>query len=91
MFDCEVGLSDHTMGLGVSVASVALGATMIEAFHSFRAEGGVDCFSLEPAELAGLVQETDVLGSLSVRVFGPTDAEKVAWYFAVQSMYSRYG
>ena len=61
LFNCEVGLSDHTMGIGVPVAATALGATVIEKhFCLSRAEGGVDsAFSLEPDELKNLVIETE--------------------------------
>ena len=78
LFGCEVGLSDHTMGIGVSVASVALGATVIEKHFTLnRADGGVDStFSMEPAEMAQLVIETErawqALGQVS---YGPTEAE----------------
>lgn len=59
LFDCEVGLSDHTAGIGVSVAAVALGASVIEKhFVLDRAEGGVDAeFSMEPNEFRMLVKE----------------------------------
>lgn len=78
LFDCEVGLSDHTMGVGVSVASVALGATVVEKhFTLSRADGGVDsAFSMEPAEMAALVVECErawrALGKVS---YGATAAE----------------
>lgn len=60
LFDVQVGLSDHTLGIGAAVAAVALGATVIEKhFTLSRTDGGVDAdFSLEPHELAALVQET---------------------------------
>jgi N-acetylneuraminate synthase len=78
LFECEIGLSDHTMGIGVSVAAVALGATVIERhFTLARADGGVDsAFSLEPDEFKALVRETrsawQALGHIA---YGPTPAE----------------
>ena len=84
LFGCEVGLSDHTMGVGVSVASVALGATVIEKHFTLnRADGGVDStFSMEPAEMTQLVLETErawqALGKVS---YGPTEAEKKSIVF----------
>jgi pseudaminic acid synthase len=60
MFKCQVGLSDHTLGIGVAIAAVALGATVIEKHICLsRRAGGVDVdFSLEPNELSMLVTET---------------------------------
>lgn len=78
-FGAEVGLSDHTMGVGTAVAAVALGAVVIEKhFTISRAEGGVDAaFSLEPHELKMLVEETDrAWRSLGQIQYGPTDVEK---------------
>jgi N-acetylneuraminate synthase len=78
MFGCEVGLSDHTQGIGAAIASVAIGATVIEKHVTLRrSDGGVDsAFSLEPAELASLVRETrtawEALGSARI---GPTEEE----------------
>ncbi len=79
LFDCPVGISDHTMGIGVSLAAVALGAVVIEKhFTLSRAEGGVDsAFSMEPAELAALVGESQgVWQALGQIHYGPTEAEK---------------
>lgn len=84
LFGCEVGLSDHSMGLGVAVASVALGATVIEKHFTLnRADGGVDSpFSLEPSEMKALVKETgrawQGLGHIQ---YGPTAKEKKSLVF----------
>lgn len=84
LFGCEVGLSDHSMGVGVSVASVALGATVIEKHFTLnRADGGVDSvFSMEPDEMAQLVVEAErawqALGQVS---YGPTETEKKSLVF----------
>ena len=84
LFDCEVGLSDHTMGIGAAVAAVAHGATVIEKhFTLARADGGVDsAFSLEPAELKMLVTETHrAWESLGAVTYGPTEDEKRSLMF----------
>jgi pseudaminic acid synthase len=81
LFNCEVGLSDHTMGIGVAIAAVVMGATVIEKHFTLdRSDGGVDStFSLEPAELAQLVLETERARQAIGRVaYGPTKAEELA-------------
>lgn len=83
LFECQVGLSDHTMGIGAAIASVALGATIIEKhFTLARSDGGVDsAFSLEPDELRSLVQESErawkALGEITYGVQGGDVKSKV--------------
>ena len=83
-FDCVVGISDHTLGVGVAVASVALGARVIEKHFTLRRnDGGVDAaFSLEPQEMKELVEESKKafygMGKVS---YGRTDAEKKSLRF----------
>lgn len=84
LFNCEVGLSDHTLGIGAAVASVALGATVIEKhFTLCRAEGGVDsAFSLEPQEMAQLVRECrTALEALGEVHYGVSEQEKKSLQF----------
>ena len=84
LFNTEVGLSDHTMGIGAAVAAIALGSSVVEKhFTLARADGGVDsAFSLEPSELSTLVQETErawqALGEVR---YGPTEAEQKSLVF----------
>lgn len=79
LFACPVGISDHTPGIGVALAAVALGAAVIEKhFTLSRADGGADAaFSLEPAEMKALVEESErawkALGKIS---YGPSEKEK---------------
>lgn len=84
LFNSEVGISDHTMGLGVAVASIALGATVIEKHFTLRrADGGVDsAFSLEVEEMRALVEESrrawQSLGRVS---YGPASGETASLKF----------
>lgn len=84
LYSCQVGLSDHTLGIGAAVAAVAMGATMIEKHLTLsRAHGGVDApFSMEPDEMSALVTETErarlSLGGVS---YGPTEAERPSLTF----------
>ncbi|RKL68344.1 pseudaminic acid synthase [Salipaludibacillus neizhouensis] len=84
LFKCQVGLSDHTLGSGVALASVALGATVIEKhFTLSRDDGGVDsAFSMEPSEMKSLVVESErawqALGKVK---YGPTEKEKASLKF----------
>lgn len=83
-FSCQVGLSDHTLGIGVAVASIALGATVIEKhFTLSRRDGGVDAaFSLEPSEMASLVIETKrAWQSLGMVHYGAEGSEKKSLAF----------
>jgi N-acetylneuraminate synthase len=79
MFECEVGLSDHTLGIGVAIASVAMGGTIVEKHFTLdRRDGGVDsAFSLEPDEFRNLVDESlrafESIGHVS---YGPTARER---------------
>lgn len=84
LFNVEVGLSDHTMGIGVSVASVAKGASVIEKHFTLdRSEGGVDsAFSMEPHEFKMLVEEAykawEAIGTVS---YSRTESEKRSLIF----------
>ncbi|MCK5311756.1 MAG: pseudaminic acid synthase [Desulfobacteraceae bacterium] len=84
IFDCEVGVSDHTTGIGVSVASIALGATVIEKHFTLNnSDGGTDAaFSLAPDGMKSLVEETmcawEALGQI---IYGSTENEKASMKF----------
>lgn len=84
LFNCKVGLSDHTLGIGAAVASIALGATVIEKhFTVARDDGGVDsAFSLEPAEMKQLVEEANRAYQAIGKVhYGISEQEKKSLQF----------
>lgn len=84
MFNCQVGLSDHTLGNGTSIAAVTLGATVIEKHFTLnRSEESVDsAFSMEPNELRLLVSETKAAwNSLGSIHYGPSDEEMASLVF----------
>jgi len=92
LFDCEVGLSDHTLGIGAAVAAVAFGAVLVEKHFTLRrADGGVDAsFSMEPEEMAALARETQQAWQAIGRVSeGPTEAEKPSLRFRRSLYFSR--
>jgi len=83
IFNCEIGLSDHTLGIGVSLSAISQGASIIEKHFTLdRNEGGVDAaFSLNPAEMSQLLKESEnVYLSLGKIKFGATKNEKKSLY-----------
>ncbi|MBO8230542.1 pseudaminic acid synthase [Prochlorococcus marinus str. MU1404] len=84
LFKCEVGISDHTLGVGVSIAAVAMGATFIEKhFTISRKDGGVDSdFSMEPNEMRRLVEDSKRAWQAKGEImYGPTNSEKKSLKF----------
>jgi N-acetylneuraminate synthase len=84
LFGCDVGLSDHTLGVGVAIAGVSLGVGVIEKHLTLnRDDGGVDsAFSLVPSELKSLVEETERAWAGQGRpMYGPTTAELKSFVF----------
>lgn len=78
LLNCHIGLSDHTLGTGVAVASAALGAVLIEKhFTISREDEGVDSkFSMEPQEFKQMVVDTEVAWSALGEVhYGSTSGE----------------
>ena len=84
LFKTHIGLSDHTLGIGVAIASVALGARVIEKHFTLdRNDGGVDsAFSMEPYEFKQLVYECErAFLSLGEIQYGIQDSEKKSLNF----------
>lgn len=89
IFDCKVGISDHTLGIGAAVAAVTLGASVVEKHVTLnRSAGGVDsAFSMEPEEFGLLVRESEVARQAVGRVFFGPNAEDEASLGFRRSMY----
>jgi pseudaminic acid synthase len=82
--NCKIGISDHTLGIGVSVAATALGAEVIEKhFTLSRSDGGVDsAFSMEPEEMKLLVSESRIAKNALGKIhYGISEKEKSSLRF----------
>ncbi len=83
-YNCEVGLSDHTIGIGTALSAISHGATIIEKHFTLdRNDGGVDSsFSIEPKEMEILVKESiNAWQALGKVTYGATDSEKAGLRF----------
>jgi N-acetylneuraminate synthase len=92
IFNVEVGLSDHTMGIGVAIASISLGASVVEKHFTLdRNEGGVDSvFSMEPKEFKQMVHECKVAWESIGRVsFDRSESEKKSLIFRRSIYFSK--
>ena len=88
--ECPIGLSDHTLGVEVATASVALGVSIIEKhFTLARSDGGPDAaFSLEPHELKELVRGVKTVhAALGNESYGRTKSELPSMIFR-RSLYA---
>ena len=76
-FNCTVGLSDHTVGIGVAIASIALGGMVIEKHFKLKSKKGLDSkFSISKNSMSQLVKEChDAFKSIGSVKFGPSSNE----------------
>ena len=91
-FGTRVGISDHTLGISVALASISLGGRVIEKhFTDSRAAGGVDsAFSIEPDEMTTLVKESkNIYMALGSVRYGPSNGEKDAVHFRRSLYFTR--
>jgi len=79
IFNCEVGFSDHSLGIGAAITAISYGATIIEKHFTVEKNKGVDgAFSSEVSEMKRLKEESLVSWSSKGKVFfGPTKNEKI--------------
>lgn len=77
-FDCKVGFSDHTRGIGAAVAAALEGADMIEKHMGYYRQGGPDAhFSLDPIGMEALIESVhQAIDAIGEDQFGALDCEQ---------------